>query len=152
MRPNLCSAPTQVLFAIAYGLILSPMAYRGSVLDLLAAGCCCGVIAWLHLWAAKKNLMFSNFVECVFGSLLATRPDSVKNHVHHLCGIHGQGPLQSARWHLLLFCGCLCGDSEDVAQVSYHLRIVRTGLKAKYVPACCLRSVLTRASKLSPVP
>jgi hypothetical protein len=39
------------------------MAYRGSVLDLLAAGVCCGVISWLHLWAAKKNMMFANFVE-----------------------------------------------------------------------------------------
>jgi hypothetical protein len=39
------------------------MAYRGSVLDLLAAGVCCGVISWLHLWAAKKNLMLANFVE-----------------------------------------------------------------------------------------
>lgn len=62
-RDPIFNAPEQIMLAVICGLILSPMAYKGSVLDLVAAGLCCGVIAWLHLWAAKKNAMFSNFVE-----------------------------------------------------------------------------------------
>jgi len=60
------------------------MAYKGSVLDLLAAGICCGVISWMHVWAAKKNHMFANLVEVISamfvaftGRALSSIPDGI---------------------------------------------------------------------------
>jgi hypothetical protein len=44
-------------------MIISPLAFKGSVLDLMAAGVLCGIVSFLHVWAAKKNQMFSHFVE-----------------------------------------------------------------------------------------
>ncbi|KAG8808478.1 hypothetical protein FRC17_003934 [Serendipita sp. 399] len=65
------SVPEQILIAIICGFILSPMAYNGSVLDLLAAGFSCGIVSWLHLWAAKRSQVFSNVVEITSAIFIA---------------------------------------------------------------------------------
>lgn len=54
---------TQVLLALICGFILSPMAFKGSILDLLVAGLCCGIICLIHAWATKRNPLFGNIVE-----------------------------------------------------------------------------------------
>lgn len=57
------SVRSRIIFAGISGAILTPMAYKGSCLDLAAAGIVCAIIGWMHFWAAKKSTMFANVVE-----------------------------------------------------------------------------------------
>lgn len=108
-RESIFGVPAQVLLAIICGLIISPMAYRGSFLDLLAAGCCCGVISLLHLWAAKKNMMFGNFVEiasAIFVAFTARGLSNVQDGIFCYSAIASAGIVKLLPKYLII-CGSL---------------------------------------------
>ena len=55
--------PLKILFAFLGGALLSPIAFRGSFVDMLVAGATSTLVAWMQMYASARSRNFGTMVE-----------------------------------------------------------------------------------------